>query len=137
VLLNSRTDVALAIGADGVNLRSRDISPLEVRRIWQAAGSTGEPVVAASCHSEEEVRSAKFAGADFAVFGPVFEKGGTAGVGITALRAACAHGIPVFALGGLTLENARSCLACGAAGVAGIRLFQRGDLEDIVRRLRH
>jgi len=137
VLLNSRTDVALAIGADGVNLRSRDISPLEVRRIWQAAGSTGEPLVAASCHSEEEVRSAKFAGADFAVFGPVFEKGGTAGVGITALRAACAHGIPVFALGGLTLENARSCLACGAAGVAGIRLFQRGDLEDIVRRLRH
>jgi thiamine-phosphate pyrophosphorylase len=136
VLINSRSDVALAIGGDGVNLRSHDISPPEVRQIWRAAGSTSEAVVAVSCHSEEEVQSAKAAGADFAVFGPVFGKGGTPGMGITALRAACAHGIPVFALGGLTIENARSCLTCGAAGVAGIRLFQNGDLEDSVRRLR-
>ncbi|HKR83683.1 MAG TPA: thiamine phosphate synthase [Terriglobales bacterium] len=136
LLINSRTDVALAIGGDGVNLRSQDISPLEVRRIWRAAGSAGEPVVAVSCHSEEEVRSANAAGADFALFGPVFRKAGTPGMGLTALRAACAHGIPVVALGGLTIENARSCFACGAAGVAGIRLFQNDDLEDSVRRLR-
>jgi thiamine-phosphate pyrophosphorylase len=136
VLINSRTDVALATGGDGVNLRSQDISPLEVRRIWRAAGSTREPVVAVSCHSEEEVRSAKAAGADFAVFGPVFAKGDTAGMGITALQGACAQGIPVLALGGLTIENARSCLARGAAGVAGIRMFQNGDLENSVRQLR-
>lgn len=136
VLINSRTDVALAIGGDGVNLRSHDISPVDVRRIWRIAGSTAEPVVAVSCHLEEEVRSAKAAGADFALFSPVFEKGGTAGMGLDPLQAACAHGIPVLALGGLKIDNARSCLARGAAGVAGIRLFQHGDLEDSVRRLR-
>ena len=35
LLINSRTDVALAIGADGVHLRSDDISPQEVRTVWQ------------------------------------------------------------------------------------------------------
>jgi thiamine-phosphate pyrophosphorylase len=136
VLINSRTDVALAVGSDGVNLRSRDISPLEVRRIWRAGGSTGEPIVAVSCHSEAEVRSAKAASADFVVLGPVFGKGGTPGIGVTAFRAASAHGIPVLALGGLTIENARLCFEWGAAGVAGIRLFQNRDLNDSVRRLR-
>jgi len=136
VLINSRTDVALVTGGDGVNLRSKDISPMDVRRIWRTSGSTDELIVAVSCHSEEEVRSAKAAGADFVVFGPVFRKGGTSGTGLTALKAACAYGISVFALGGVTIENARSCEACGAAGVAGIRLFQQGDLENTVTRLR-
>ena len=136
LLINSRTDLALAIAGDGVNLRSRDISPLEVRRIWRAAGSPGEPVVGVSCHSGEEVRSANAAGADFAVFGPVFGKGAASGTGLAALEAACAHNIAVLALGGITIENARSCLHCGASGVAGIRLFQQGDLETTVRLLR-
>jgi thiamine-phosphate pyrophosphorylase len=109
---------------------------MDVRRIWRTSGSTDELIVAVSCHSEEEVRSAKAAGADFVVFGPVFRKGGTSGTGLTALKAACAYGISVFALGGVTIENARSCEACGAAGVAGIRLFQQGDLENTVTRLR-
>jgi thiamine-phosphate pyrophosphorylase len=136
LLINSRADVALAIDCDGVNLRSRDISPLDVKRIWRTTGSPLEPVVAVSCHSEEEVRSAQAGGADFAVFGPVFGKGASPGTGMTAFQAACRHKIPVLALGGVSLENARSCLASGAAGVAGIRLFQQGDLENTVRDLR-
>src|SRR6185503_17467866 len=95
-----------------------------------------EPVVAVSCHAEEEVRSASSAGADFVVFGPVFGKGEAPGTGLAALKAACGHKIPVLALGGVTLENAGLCLARGAAGVAGIRLFQQGDLENTVQRLR-
>jgi thiamine-phosphate pyrophosphorylase len=64
------------------------------------------------------------------LFGPVFEKRVegivvVAGVGLERLREACAAagGIPVLALGGVTWESAERCVAAGAAGVAGIRLF--------------
>ena len=136
VLINSRADVALATGADGVHLRSNDISPADVRRIWNAAGMTSAPVVAVSCHTEQEVLAAKLAGADFAVFGPVFEKFGAHGIGVTNLRNAGVYGIPVFALGGVNVENARLCLEAGAAGIAGIRLFQNGELRTTVTELR-
>lgn len=136
LLINSRADVALAVGADGVHLRSSDISPADVRRIWRGAGSTTEPVVAVSCHRQSEVVAARASGADFAVFGPVFGKGEAAGTGVETLRAACAHGIPVFALGGVTADNASSCIDAGAAGVAGIRLFQQGEVPAAVSRLR-
>jgi thiamine-phosphate pyrophosphorylase len=136
VLINSRTDVALAVGADGVHLRSSDVSPADVRRIWSAAGAGSKPVVAVSCHTEQEVTAAELAGADFVVFGPVFGKSGTPGVGLPELRATCAHGIPVFALGGVSLENYQSCLEVGAAGVAGIRLFQDGNLSAALTQLR-
>jgi thiamine-phosphate pyrophosphorylase len=136
VLINSRTDVALAAGADGVHLRSSDLSPADVQRIWSAAGAGSTPVVAVSCHTEQEVAAAKLAGADFVVFGPVFGKAGTQGVGLSELRGACAHGIPVFALGGVNLENYQSCLEAGAGGVAGIRLFQDGNLSAALTQLR-
>lgn len=136
LLINSRTDVSIALGADGVHLRSHDISPADVRRIWRSAGLTTQPVVVVSCHSEEEVKSAKAAGADWAVFGPVFGKRNRAGTGISALHAASANGIPVFALGGVTADNARSCIEAGAAGIAGIRLFQQGDLPGVLTRFR-
>jgi len=136
VLINSRTDVAIAAGADGVHLRSNDVSPADVRRIWKTPGLPSTPVVAVSCHGEQEVHAAKMAGADFVVFGPVFGKSGTPGVGLPALRATSAHEIPVLALGGVNGENSRSWVEAGAAGVAGIRLFQEGDLNATVNNLR-
>jgi len=129
ILINSRVDVALATGADGVHLRSNDISPADVRRIWKAAGLMSTPVVAVSCHTEQEVIAAKFAGADFVVFGPVFEKSGAPGVGLSALRSAGEHGVSVFAVGGVSVEKAALCVEVGAAGIAGIRIFQDGDLN--------
>jgi thiamine-phosphate pyrophosphorylase len=136
LVLNSRSDVAIASGADGVHLRAEDVSPPEVRSLWQGTGRI--PLVGASCHSLVGVERAKAEGASFAVFGPVFGKknGESQPVGLDLLRQACAIGIPVLALGGVTLENAGVCVDAGAAGIAGIRLFQENEIGGVVRRLR-
>jgi len=136
VLINSRTDIALAVGADGVHLRGSDVSPADVRSIYRAAGAAVRPVIAVSCHTDQEVFAASIAGADLVVFGPLFGKAGTSGVGLAALRDACRHGIPVFALGGVTLENAALCAQAGAPGVAGIRFFQAGSIKTTIAELR-
>ncbi|HKM86276.1 MAG TPA: thiamine phosphate synthase [Terriglobales bacterium] len=143
LLINSRTDVALAVGADGVHLRADDITPDEVRQVLNASAHRSLPadhfLVAASCHTAADVFHAESEAADFAVFAPVFGKSsapGTRPTGLAALHEACRAKIPVFALGGVTIENAASCLRAGAAGVAAIRLFQENKIEDVVRALR-
>ena len=146
LLINSRTDVALAAGADGIHLRSDDISPEDVRAIWEKCGagaparvSPRAPLIGVSCHSPDEVKKAEANGASFAVFAPVFEKKdapNTQPAGLTQLRKACKAKIPVLALGGVTLDNARSCLEAGASGIAAIRLFQENDIAEIVAKVR-
>lgn len=149
LLINARTDVALAAVADGVHLPSNDVPPEDVRAAWhQTFGrsplvreiSPREPLIAVSCHSQQEVAQAAASAATFAVFGPVFEKKDALGVratGLNLLRQACAAKIPVLALGGVTLQNAELCLDAGAAGIAAIRLFQENDIAGIVRGLPH
>jgi thiamine-phosphate pyrophosphorylase len=148
LLINSRTDVALASGADGVHLRSDDIAPQEVRAIWGKCGtgasarelSPREPRIGVSCHSPTEVTQAEADGATFAVFGPVFEKKGMQSAhaaGLSQLREACKVKIPVLALGGVTLGNVKSCLEAGASGIAASRLFQENDSKEVVRILRY
>ncbi len=152
LLVNSRTDVALAAGAHGVHLRSGDISPGEVRAIWARAACAefrAAPVLGVSCHTMESVRAADAHGANFAVFAPVFEKQGSPGSGLRALLLACTpqagpgnvegpgtSRLPVLALGGVTLANAAQCMAAGAAGVAAIRMFQENSLETVLETLR-
>lgn len=139
LLVNAQVDVALAVGADGVHLPSRDLSVAEVHAIWKHARPGTRPVVSIACHTLEETREAAAAGADFALFAPVFGKKDAPGVpaaGLEGLRAACRAGVPVLALGGVTLTNARACMEAGAAGVAGIRLFQDQDIAALVRELR-
>jgi thiamine-phosphate pyrophosphorylase len=143
MLVNSRTDIALATKAGGVHLRSEDVSPGEVRKIAQSVlarrGTPGDFLIGTSCHSEEQVAEAAGQGADFVVFAPVFEKRGTtptSAAGVDRLRRACRQNIPVFALGGVTLDNARLCLQAGAAGIAGIRLFQQKPVAEMVQKLR-
>jgi thiamine-phosphate pyrophosphorylase len=152
LLINSRTDVALAVQADGVHLRSDDISPEEVRPVWKYGAGTPfdrlraglarqlsphDPVIGVSCHSPAEVAEAATQNATFAVFAPVFEKKGAPPTGLKLLSEACHANIPVLALGGITLSNARSCLEAGAAGIAAIRLFQETDIAEVAERLRN
>jgi thiamine-phosphate pyrophosphorylase len=139
-LINSRADIALACGAQGVHLRSNDISPSEVKKIWTqyGAGAPARVTVGVSCHTRAEVARAAQEGADLAVFGPVFEKkkGDASLTGLTALEEACQENIPVLALGGITLENAEACIQAGAAGIAAIRLFQENEMDKVVAALR-
>jgi thiamine-phosphate diphosphorylase len=142
LLINSRTDIALAAGADGVHLRSDDVPPHEVRQVLQfahCAPNTASFLVATSCHTAADVHRAESENVDFAVFAPVFGKKGYSGTppaGLTALREAGRTKTPLLALGGVTLANAASCLDAGAAGIAGIRLFQENKIEDVARALR-
>jgi thiamine-phosphate pyrophosphorylase len=139
LIINSRSDVAIACGADGVHLRSDDISPSDVRKIWARAGHSVRPLISVSCHSQADVARAADEGADFAVFAPVFEKKDTPqnrAAGVDGLRQACGQKIPVLALGGVTLNNARACLDVGAVGIAAIRLFQQNEIAKMVRSLR-
>jgi thiamine-phosphate pyrophosphorylase len=143
VLINSRVDLALSCGADGVHLRSDDLPASEARNIFVCAG-VHSPIIGISCHRLNEIESAEGQGATFAVFGPIFEKAGSEAlpIGVAALREVCTQRraarppMPVLALGGVNENNARQSLQAGAAGIAGIRLFQNGNLENTVRRLR-
>lgn len=137
LLINSRIDVAIACGADGVHLRSDDVSAADARAVFMRAG-IGHPLIGVSCHTAEEVALAEGNGADFAVLAPIFEMSGkSAPVGIAELRRGCQQRLlPVLALGGATAENTTECLVAGARGIAGIRLFQSGKLRETVSRLR-
>ena len=140
LLINGRADVALACGADGVHLPAGEIAASELRSLWMRRQAS-PPLIGVSAHTTADVHNAKAAGADFVVVAPIFEKvqTGTPGIGLEALRAACMESgdrLAVLALGGITVCNARSCIEAGAAGVAGIRLFQQGDVREKVRQLR-
>lgn len=150
LLINGRADVSLACDADGVHLPAGELAASEVRALWMKC-SDREPLISVSAHSVADVRYAEAHGANFAVLAPIFEKvqANTSGIGIDVVRVACAEsgisdnveapyrgGFAVLALGGVNLGNARACIEAGAAGVAGIRLFQEGDVLDTVRRLR-
>lgn len=125
VLVNDRADVALACGAHGVHLPSHSLAACEVKLLAPAGFLAGM-----SCHSVDEVRAAEREGADFAVFGPVFDTPSKREygppLGLERLReAAQAVGMPVLALGGVREANIAACMTAGAAGIAAIRLFQQ------------
>jgi thiamine-phosphate pyrophosphorylase len=138
LLVNDRFDVALASGADGVQLTSRSIPTDVVRR---NCGS--DFIVGVSTHSLMEAQRARDSGADFVLFGPVFETeskrvfGKPQGVERLREVARALGAFPVIAVGGVTIDNASQCFVSGAAGVAAISLLSDGEkLSEVCERIR-
>ena len=119
--------LALAAGAGGVHLAGKPQAGA-ASRVRQAFR---EAIISVPCHSVEDIHMASQEQVDLILFSPVFEKtsGAVLTQGLDGLRLACvaAQGIPVFALGGVTAANAQDCVAAGAAGIAGIRIFAGDD----------
>jgi len=117
ILVNDRLDVALAAGVEGVHLPANGLPARRVRPYVKLLG--------VSTHNLQEAIDAEESQADFIVFGPIFETPGKMGVGIEPLKKiVSAVKLPVLAIGGIAAANTDAVLAAGAAGIAGIRLFQ-------------
>jgi len=133
VLVNDRLDVAVAERADGVHLSGKSLPVREAKRLIQSAmakQAVGKSfLVGASCHSLEAAKAAEHDGADYIFFGPIFSTPSKSAFGtpqgLAGLAQVCRGvSIPVLGIGGITLDNAASCLHAGAVGLAAIRLFQ-------------
>lgn len=129
LLVNDRVDIALAAGADGVHLTARSLPADVVRNICGP-----EFLIGVSTHSLADAQAAQAAGADFVVFGPIFDTESKREFGepqgLDKLREVTSElgEFPVIAIGGITRENLEACVEAGASGIAGISLFERlGD----------
>jgi thiamine-phosphate pyrophosphorylase len=139
VLVNDRADIARASGCDGVHLSTRSLSASVVRR-----GFGEEFLIGVSTHTLAEAQAARAGGADFVVFGPVFDTPSKRDCGpppgLEALREAALSlsPFPLVALGGVSEGSVGEVLRAGAAGVAGIRLFANGqNLTQTVHLIEH
>lgn len=114
VYVSGRSDVALAVGADGVVLRRGDLAPHDV---------PAQLTTLASVHSLEEARTAIAEGAAALIVGTIWETTshpGRPGVGLDLIRETATLGRPVYAIGGVTAARAAEAVAAGAWGVATI-----------------
>jgi thiamine-phosphate pyrophosphorylase len=134
LLVNDRADIARAAGADGVQLTARSLDAATVRRVFGP-----DFLIGVSTHTIDEAREARDGGADFALFGPVFDTPskraygppvGLEGLGEVARALAP---FPVLAVGGVTRANFAATLGARARGVAAIRLFgEPHELREVV-----
>jgi thiamine-phosphate pyrophosphorylase len=138
LLVNDRSDIARAAGADGVHLTTQSLPVEVVRNVFGA-----EFVIGVSTHSLDEARVAQAGGADFVVFGPVFETESKRAYGepqgLEKLREVtrALEEFPVVAIGGIELQNVGACFEAGARGVAAIRLLNdAGNMASIVETIR-
>ena len=137
LLINDRADVAVGAGADGVHLTTQSPPVAAVRTSFG-----NELLIGVSTHSAGEAEAARAGGADFIVFGPVFEPlskpyGSPVGVEALSRVISAVAPLPVMALGGVEVGNVVQCARVGAAGVAAITLFNdRDGLRDVSREVR-
>lgn len=146
IVVNDRLDVALSEQAGGLHLGETSVPLANAKQFVAQAQSQGrlsrDFLIGVACHSLDAAQSAAADGADYLFFGPIFNTPSKARYGapqgLDRLAQVCAAvRIPVLAIGGITLENAASCLACGAAGIAAIRLFQDApDPRELISSLR-
>jgi thiamine-phosphate pyrophosphorylase len=133
LFVNDRLDVALATGADGVQLRRDSLSPRAARRL--------EPGwwIGLSVHDLEQARAAQAAGADYLLVGPVFATPthpGVAPLGVRRLAEIATLGLPVIAVGGVTPDRIVALRAAAVYGVAAIRaLWDATEPAQAARRM--
>lgn len=136
LLVNDRLDLAMAMGLTGVHLRANSLPIPVVRRL-------GGPdcLIGKSTHSLAEVQAANQEGADYIVFGPVFDTPSKRPygppLGVSQLAEACRiSNVPVFAIGGVTTASVPVVRQAGAYGVAVIgAVLDRSDVGEAVREL--
>jgi len=138
VIVNDRADIARLSGADGVHVGQDDLAPAAVRQI--VAGV--EAFVGLSTHTPEQLETALHLPVSYIAIGPVFSTDtkttGYTGLGLEAVRRAAARtgqrGVPLVAIGGVTLETAPEIIRAGAGTVAVISdLVAAGDPAARVR----
>ena len=137
VIVNDRLDVALTAGAAGVHLGGESAPAREVVRWCRAGNAPAGFRIGVSCHNVDETHEAGSAGADYALFGPIYDtpskRSHGAPQGIARLKEVCAAvRIPVIAIGGVNEENAPECIRAGAAGIAAIRMFQEAKNQQVL-----
>lgn len=120
LFINDRADIAQALGAEGVQLTAQSLPVEAVRKCF-----TEPKLIGVSTHSLEEAQRAEGSGADFVLFGPIFETPSKTTFGkpqgLAKLeQIAKLIKIPVYAIGGIIPERAKQCLERGAFGVAVI-----------------
>jgi thiamine-phosphate pyrophosphorylase len=119
-IVNDRCDLALAVDADGVHLGQGDL-PYDYARTVMGK----DKLIGLSTHNRDQVKEADTLKPDYIGFGPIFKPGSKLDhdpvVGIEGLRAVRAlTSLPIFAIGGITLENVREVMQAGANGAAVI-----------------
>lgn len=121
ILVSARADLALASGADGVHLPSSGVPTGRVRELVGEALLVGR-----STHNLDEISVAAAEGADYVYYSPVYATPGKREpVGLAGLERAVELGLPIVALGGLSIARVGPVASAGAAGVAGIRMFAK------------
>jgi thiamine-phosphate pyrophosphorylase len=137
LIVNDRADVARLADADGVHVGQDDLAPSAVRAL---VGATA--IVGLSTHTVEQIERAVTEPVSYVAVGPVFgtttKDTGYSRIGLEMVRAAAARasarGLPLVAIGGVTLQTARSVIDAGAASVAVIGdLLAGGDPERRTR----
>jgi len=142
ILVNDRLDVALSQAAGGVHLGENSLPVEKARKLADSRIRPQDFLIGVSCHSVQAATAAAKGGANYIFFGPVFATPSKAAYGapqgLARLAEVCrAVSLPVVAIGGITLDNAASCLSAGASGIAAIRLFQEvQDVASFVKTLR-
>jgi thiamine-phosphate pyrophosphorylase len=130
-IVNDRCDLALAVDADGVHLGQGDLPYNYARTIMGPV-----KLIGLSTHSMDQVKEAEIVKPDYIGFGPIFKPGSKQDhdpvVGIEGLRAVRSlTALPIFAIGGITLENVGEVMQAGANGVALISAIL--DAPDVGR----
>jgi thiamine-phosphate pyrophosphorylase len=136
LLINDRIDLMLALNLDGVHLRANSLPIAAVRRLVGP-----DRLIGISTHSLAEVHAANRDGADYVVFGPIFDTPSKrefgSPVGLEQLAEVCRRSaVPVFAIGGVTRASVPDVLRAGAHGVAVIgAILAQDDIAAVTREI--